>query len=325
MDKLEHFLKKNQHRTMYYFTDRSDILQYVMVLSIYEGVIFMVDLKEGDIRYVDAGQIQQRFYVDEIQEFPENIREQPVEDLIRDRMLFRDSIKILVHSSIEGGFAMIGPGYILDISRDGTFTLLGLADFPDSLTQHGLFQKYDLEYFYNHKNTISQNVRDIYTRIHQNFLANLENIQKEWELFSRDPARHLQGVHTLLEQYNERNKQYDELKNLAIEMYKIWKQLSAEHDMMEVQSDPVSFDQNLQQNHKKQLLYRKLDKMKLIEKHATDLLVKLHISQTCLMFYIHIILCEMSTIRFRIDKTIERQDRIQKCFQPSALIGFLQS
>jgi hypothetical protein len=43
------------------------------------------------------------------------------------------------------------------------------------------------------------------------------------------------------------------------------------------------------------------------------------------MFYIHIILCEMSTIRFRIDKTIERQDRIQKCIQPSTLIGFLQS
>lgn len=327
MDKLDHFLKKNHHRAVYYFTNRREHLQYVMVLSIHDGTIFMLDLKDGEIPYVETGQIQRRFYVEstERQEFPENFREQPAEDLIRDKRLFRDAIKILTQNQTDLNILFIGPGYILDVARDGGFTIIELTDFPDSLNQHGLFQKCDLEYFYNHKYTIAKTIQDRYTWIYQNFVKNMENIQQEWEMFSRDPGRHLQGIYTLLAQYNERTKQYNELKNLISKLYTTWKQVSAEYDILEVQPDPVSFDQNLKQNHKKQELYRKLDRLKLIEKHATDLLVKIHIAHSCLMLYIHILMCEMSTIRFRADRTAELQEKIQKFVagQPQSVITAL--
>jgi len=314
MDKLENFLKKNHHRVIHYFTTKEDILSFVLVLSIYEGVMFMVDVRDGDIGFVETGQFQKRFYVTEMdrQEIPMSIREQPAEDLIRDKKLMTEALRILQRTPTEGNLLVLGPGYMLDVKEDGSFTISNLIDFPETLEQHGIFQKYDLEYFYTHKNTISQNVRTIYDRMHQNFLENLEHIQKEWADFSKDPSRHLSGIQTLLVQYDERMRQREELKKMVMDMYKMWKQFSSEHDMLEMQADPVSFDQTLQQNHKKQMLYKKIDRIKLIEKHSTDLLVKIHIACTCLMFYMHILSCEMEGLHFRIDHTIKLQNDIQK-------------
>jgi hypothetical protein len=314
MDKLENFLKKNHHRVIHYFTTKDDILAFVLILSIYEGVMFMLDVRDGDIAYMETGQFQKRFYVEDMerQEFPPCLREQPAEDLIRDKKLLCEALKILQKSPNEGTLLVLGPEYMLDVARDGTFVLSKLIDFPETLEQHGIFQKYDLEYFYTHKNTISQNVKTIYSRMHQNFLDNLEHIQAEWTDFSKDPSRHLSGIQSLLVQYDERMRQCEELKRMVMDMYKLWKQLSSEHDMMEIQVDPVSFDQTLQQNHKKQLLYRKLDRIRLIEKHSTDLLVKIHIACTCLMFYMHILSCEMGGLHFRIDNTVKLQNDIQK-------------
>lgn len=314
MDKLEHFLKKNHHRIIYYFTGRDESLWMVMVLSIYEGVPFLLDLRDGDLQFVETGQFQKRFYVEEmaVQEFPETLREQPTDNLMRDRMLLQDSFKILIRSPMEGSLLVMGPGYMMDVGKDGSYVLSRLVDFPDSLNQHGVFQKYDLEYFNNHKNTIAQNVKTIYQKMHENFLENLDHLRREWETFSRDPSRHMAGIKGLLVQYEERTKQCEELKRLIMDMYQIWKQLSNEHDLLEIQADPISFDQNLQQNQKKQLIYRKLDRIKMIEKHATDIMIKIHIACTCLMFYMHILSCEMSTLCFRIDKTAELQEKIQK-------------
>lgn len=314
MDKLEHFVKKNHHRILNYFTDPNNNIAFVSVLSIYDGVLFMLDLRGGDIPFLETGQFQKKFLVEtmETQEFPANLREQPAETLIQDKRFLRESLKILLSNPMEGGVLILGPGYMLDVAKDGSFVILKLADFPDSLNQYGIFQKYDLEYFYNHKNTISQNVKDIYHRMHQNFLTNLDNTQKDWTSFTRDPDKYLHGIQVLLKQYDERMKQCQELKTLIMNMYQIWKQLSREYEMLELQDEPISFDQNLQQNHKKQMLYKKLDRLKLIEKHATDLLNKIHISSTCLMFYIHILSCEIGTIHFKIDKTMEIQEKIQK-------------
>lgn len=314
MDKLEHFLRKNHHRVVYYFTSTSDMLVYVMVLSIFEGVVFMVDVKDGDIPFTESGSFQKRFFVSELpsQEMPVSIHDQPIDKLIRDKDLLRSSLKILQKKNMGGNLVILGPSYLVDVSGDGSFNLSGLADFPDTLDQHGIFQKYDLEYFYNYKNTISQNVKVIYGHLHQNFLENLEQIKSEWDHFSKDPSRHFSGLETLLSHYGERAKQCDELKKLIMTMYQIWKQLSSEYELIEARSEPVSFDQNLQLNQKKQQLYRKLDRIKLIEKHATDLLVKIHVACTCLMFYIHMLTCEMGTIHFRIDQTIDLQDKLQK-------------
>jgi hypothetical protein len=327
MDKLEHFLKRNQHRTVYYFTDRKEIVYYVMILSIHDGVLYILDVRDGGIPYIETGQVQKRFYVEprEHQDFPDNMREQPIEDLIKDKSLFRDAIKMLIPTPLEGSLLCVGPRYLLDVKKDGTFTIFSLVDFLDSLNQHGIFQKYDLEYFYNHKNTITHTVRDTYTCIQQNFIANMEKTQHEWDLFCRDPSKYFQGIHNLLLQYHERGKQYTELKTLLVNMYDMWKKLSAEYDMLEVQGTPISFDQNLQQNHKKQLLYRKLDRLRLIEKHSTDLAVKIHIAHTCIMLYIHIILCEMSTIRFKVDRSTDLQVKIQKFIehQSPAVLQFV--
>ena len=325
MDKLEHFLKKNHHRIIYYYTSRDDILWFVMVLSILEGVVFLLDVRDGDIPYMDTGQLQKRFFIEkkETQDFPSILREQPAEHLIRDKKLLTEALKILMNNPIDCNLLIMGPGYCIDTQKNNTisFSILHLEDFPDTLDQHGIFQKYDLEYFYHHKNTISQNVKLIYMKMHENFLNNLEHMQRDWESFSRDPSRQLDGIKGLLVQYNERMKQCEELKSLIMNMYQMWKQMSAEHDLLEVQADPVSFDQSLQQNHKKQLLYRKLDRIKLIEKHATDLLIKIHIACMCLMFYMHILSCEMGTIHFKIDKTVELQQKIQRFIlqTPSAL------
>lgn len=314
MDKLEHFVKKNHHRILCYLTDRKENISFVVILSVFEGVLFMLDLRDGDIPFIETGQFQKRFYVEpmETQEFPHNLREQPAEILIQDKKFLREALKILLQNPMDGGVCILGPGYILDVSKDGSFVLMRLVDFPDSLNQHGIFQKYDLEFFYNHKNTISQNVKEIYSRMHQNFLSNLENTQKDWETFTKNPSKHLNGIHNLLVQYEERVKNHNELKSMLVSMYQIWKQLSNEYEMLELQHEPISFDQTLQQNHKKQTLYKKLDKLKLIEKHATDLFMKIHISCTCIMFYIHILSCEMGTIQFKVDKTMEIQDKIQK-------------
>lgn len=321
MDKLEHFVKKNHHRVLSYFTDKKDHIAFVMILSIYDGVLFMLDLRGGDILFTETGQFQKRYYIEEttIQEFPENLREQPAEILIRDKQFLKDSLKILLNNPMEGGVLILGPGYILDVAKNGSFDISRLMDYPDSLNQYGIFQKYDLEFFYNHKNTISQNVKEIYNRMHKNFLTNLENTKKDWESFSRNPSKHLTGLQNLLVQYNEKMSQYNELKSLTMNMYKLWKQLSQEYDLLGVQESPISFDQSLQLNHKKQMLYKKLDRIKLIEKHATDLLVKIHIICTCIMFYVHILSCELGTIHFKIDKTIEIQDKIQKCLIQTAI------
>jgi hypothetical protein len=287
---------------------------YVMVLSIHDGIVFMMDLTEGDLSYVDIGQFQKRFYIEdmEIQEFPKHIREQPVENLFRDKNLLQDSLKILMQSPVEGSLLIMGSEYIMDVNTDGTFILRRLVDFPDSLEQHGLFQKYDLEYFYNHKNTISQNVKLIYDKMRQNFIDNLDHIRNQWETFSKDPMQHLGGIKDLLVQYHEKTTQCEELKDLLKNMYSIWKQLSAEHDLLEVQETPINIEQNIAMNNRRQLLYRKLDKIKWIEKHATDLLVKIHIICTCLMFYIHIIACEIGKIHYRLDSTVELQKKIQQ-------------
>ncbi len=325
MDKLEHFVKKNHHRILSYFTDRKEMICFVAILSVYEGVLFMLDLREGDIPYVETGHFQKRFYIDTIenQEFPSTIREQPAEQLIQDKKFLRESMKILLQNPMEGGVLILGPGYLLDVGKDGSFLIMRLQDFPDSLNQYGIFQKYDLEYFYNHKNTISQNVKEVYNKMHHNFLTNLETTQKDWETFTKNPTKHLHGIHVLLEQYNERMKQCTELKTMIMNMYQIWKQLSNEYEILELQIDPISFDQTLQQNHKKQILYKKLDRLKLIEKHATDLLMKIHISCTCIMFFIHILTCEMGSIHFKIDKTIEIQDKMQKCLVQAQFSDFV--
>jgi len=330
MDKLEHFLKKNHHRIIYYFTDRAERLMYVLVISVYEGVPFMLDLTEGDLTYAEMGQFQKRFFIDEMatQEFPENLREQPAESLIRDKKLLKDAFKVLIHTPMEASLLVLGPGYLLDVDKEGNFILKQLIDFPDSLDQHGIFQKYDLEYFYNHKNTISQNVNLIYDRMKHNFIENLDHIQKEWEIFSKNPMHHMGGIKTLLIQYEERTQQCEELKKLLMNMYQIWKQLSSEHDLLEVQQVPINLEQNLAMNTRRQTLYRKLDRIKLIEKHATDLLIKIHIVCTCLMFYMHILVCEMGKLHFRIDKTIELQEKIQKFVlrTPSpSMISFMNS
>jgi len=325
MDKLEHFLKKNHHRIIYYYTSREDMLWFVMVLSILEGVVFLLDVREGDIPYMDSGQFQKRFYMETANnnQFPPILRQQPAEHLIRDKKLLTEALKILMRSPIDCSLFIMGPGYCIDASKDTeiTFQVMQLEDFPDTLDQHGILQKYDLEYFYHHKNTISQNVKLIYSKMHEHFLDNLDHMQRDWESFSRDPSRHLNGIKVLLVQYNERIKQCEELKSLIMNMYQMWKQMSAEHDLLEIQADPISFDQSLQQNHKKQILYRKLDRIKLIEKHATDLLIKIHIACTCLMFYMHVLSCEMETIHFQIDKTVELQQKIQRFVQhtPSTL------
>lgn len=325
MDKLEHFLKKNHHRIIYYFTNQEERLMYALILSIYDGVIFVLDLTEGDIPYIETGQFQKRFYVEDADDFPDVLREQPAENLIRDRILMKEAFKILIRNPMDGTLMVFGPGYMMDVAKDGEFSIKKLIDFPDSLDQHGILQKYDLEYFYNHKNTISKNVKTIYDRMNQNFIENLDHIQKEWENISKDPSRHLNGIKSLLIQYNERNQQCDELKKLLMNMYQIWKQLSSEHDMMEVQAVPINIEQNMAMNNKRQLLYRKLDRIKLIEKHATDLLVKIHIACTCLMFYIHVIICEMGSLHFRIDRSIALQDQIQKYVMqtPTSIISLL--
>jgi hypothetical protein len=314
MDKLEHFLKKNHHRIVHYFTTMNNNLMYVLVLSVYEGVLYMIDLKDGYIPYVDTGNFQKRFYISERyeQKIPDPLHEQPIDHLVKNDSLLKGSLKVLLRKQVEGNLVVMGSNYLMDVQPNGNVLILELTDFPDTLEQHGIFQKYDLDYFYNHKHTISQNVKIVYDRFHSNFLDNLHIIKTDWETFSRDPAKHLSGFEVLLEQYNERTKQYDELKTLVMNMYQIWKQLSSEHDMMENQTDPVSFDQNLKLNQKKQLIYRKLDKIKLIEKHATDLLVKIHIACTCLMFYIHLLSCEMGEIQYRLGTILEAQTKIQK-------------
>ena len=314
MDKLEHFLKKNHHRIVHYFTNMNNNLIYVMVLSIYDGVLFMVDLKDGYIPFIETGNFQKRFYVSERyeQKLPEPLHEQPIDQLVKNDLLLKGSLKVLQRKQMDGNVVIMGSNYLLDVKPDGSYIIMDLTDFPDTLEQHAIFQKYDLDYFYNHKHTISQNVKIIYDKFHTNFLENLEIIKNEWENFSKDPTRHLSGFEVLLEQYNERTKQEEELKNLVMSMYQIWKQLSSEYDMMEVQTAPVSFDQNLKINQKKQMLYRKLDRIKLIEKHATDLLVKIHIASTCLMFCIHLLTCEMGEIQFRLGNILEVQNKIQK-------------
>lgn len=314
MDKLEHFLKKNHHRIVHYFTNNSNNLIYVLVLSVYDGVLYMIDLKEGYIPYVDTGNFQKRFYVNERyeQRLPEPLHQQPIDDLLKNDSLLRGSLQLLRRKQMEGNVVVLGSNYVIDVRPDNSLLILELMDFPDTLEQHGIFQKYDLDYFYNHKHTISQNVKMIYDRFHANFLENLERIKNEWEDFSKDPLRHLSGFETLLEQYNERTHQCEELKKLVMSMYQIWKELSSQYDMMEVQTEPVSFDQNLKMNQKKQLLYRKLDRIKLIEKHATDLLVKIHIACTCLMFSIHLLTCEMGEIQFRLGNILDAQNKIQK-------------
>jgi hypothetical protein len=314
MDKLEHFLKKNQHRIVHYFTNTNDNLVYVLVLSIYDGVLFMVDLKDGYIPFVETGNFQKRFYVaDRVeQKLPEPLHEQPIDLLIRNDDLLKGSLKVLQRKQIDGNVVIMGSNYLIDTKPDGSYVIMDLTDFPDTLEQHAIFQKYDLDYFYNHKHTISQNVKIIYDRFHTNFLENLEVIKNEWENFSKDPTRHLSGFEVLLEQYNERTKQCGELKKLVMSMYQIWKELSSEYDTMEVQSQPISFDQNLKMNQKKQMLYRKLDRIKLIEKHATDLLVKIHIACTCLMFCIHLLTCEMGEVQFRLGNILDVQNKVQK-------------
>lgn len=328
MDKLEHFLRKNHHRVIHYFTTNDDILTYVLVISIYDGVPFIVDVKEGDIKFIDGGNFQKRFHVSDnnTMEFPPSIHDQPIEHLLRDKKLLYESLKILQQKPIDGNLIILGPNYLMDVNSDGSYKLYELMDFPDTIDQHGIFQKYDLEYFYNHKNTISQNVKIIYSRLHNNFLDNLDHIRSEWEIFSKDPTKYLSGLEMLLSQYRERTQQCEELKKLIINMYQIWKQLSSEYDMLEIQADPVSFDQNLQMNQKKQLLYRKLDKLKLIEKHATDLLIKLHIAYTCLMFYIHLLTCEMGSIHYRIDQSIDLQSRLCKFITntPTSMLNLLR-
>lgn len=314
MDKLEHFLKKNHHRIVHYFTNMGDVLAYVMVLSVHDGVLYMVDLRDGHIPYVETGSFQKRFYVSEkcASSIPEPVHEQPTDGMMRDEKLWKGALRVLRRKQVEGSVVVMGSNYLIDARPDGSFVVSELVDFPDTLEQQGIFQKYDLDYFYNHKHTISQNVRLVYDRFHTHFLENLEAIKTKWEDFSKNPTRHLSGLEVLLAQYEERNKQSAELKNLVLNMYQIWKQLSSEYDAMEVQVEPVSFDQNLKMNQKKQLLYRKLDKIKLIEKHATDLLLKIHIARTCLLFCIHLLVCEMGDIQFRLDDILETQTKIQK-------------
>lgn len=314
MDKLEHFLKKNQHRIVHYFTNMNNNLVYVLVLSIYDGVLFMVDLKEGYIPYVEQGDFHKRFYVSDRQEQkpPDPLHEQPIDHLMKNESLLKGSLKVLQQKQMEGNVVIMGSNYLIDVKTDGSYTIMDLTDFPDTLEQYALFQKYDLDYFYNHKHTISQNVKITYDRFHTNFLENLQIMKTEWENFSKDPAKHMTGIENLLEQYNERTKQCDELKKLVMNMYQIWKQFSSEYDTMEMRSAPVSFDQNLKINQKKQLLYRKLDRIKLIEKHATDLLVKIHIACTCLMFSIHLLSCEMGEVQHRLDNILNVQNKIQK-------------
>lgn len=314
MDKLEHFLKKNHHRIIHYFTNMNNNIVYVMVLSVYDGVLFMVDLKDGFIPFVDTGNFQKRFYVKEgcEQKLPEPIHEQPMDHLIRNDNLLRESLKVIQRKQVDGNLVILGPNYLIDMRPNGMYMISELTDFPDTMDQHGIFQKYDLDYFYNHKHTISQNVKMVYDRFHINFLENLETIKKEWENFSRNPSEHLSGFEVLLGQYNERSKQCGELKKLVMNMYQIWKQLSSEYDLMEVQAEPVSFDQNLKMNQKKQVIYRKLDKIKLIEKHATSLLLKIHIACTGLMFYIHLLTCELGEVQFRLANIRESQAKIQK-------------
>lgn len=314
MDKLEHFLKKNHHRIINYFTNTNNNLVYVMVLSIYDGVLFMVDLKDGYIPYIETGNFQKRFYVGESyeQKIPEPLHEQPIDILVRNDPLLKGCLKVLQRKPIDGNVVVMGSNYLLDVKPDGSYVVMELTDFPETLEQHAIFQKYDLDYFYNHKHTISQNVKIIYDRFQSHFLENLETNKMEWENSYKDPARHLAGFEVLLEHYHERTKQWGELKKLVINMYQIWKQFSTEYDMLEIQSAPVSFDQNLKINQKKQILYRKLDKIKLIEKHATDLLLKIHITSTCLLFYIHLLVCEMGDIQFRLGNILEVQNKVQK-------------
>lgn len=293
---------------------------YVMVLSVYDGVLYMIDLKDGFIPYVETGSFQKRFYIGERheQKLPEPLHEQPIDHLLQNDELLKGSLKVLQRKQIEGNLVVMGSNYMIDVKPNGVCLILELTDFPDTLDQHGIFQKYDLDYFYNHKHTISQNVKMIYDRFHINFLENLEIIKNEWEDFSKNPSRHLSGFEILLEQYNERSKQCEELKKLIMNMYQIWKQLSSDYDLLEIQAEPVSFDQNLKMNQKKQLIYRKLDRIKLIEKHATDLLLKVHIARTCLMFYIHLLSCEMGEIQNRLENILGAQNKIKKhLLQPS--------
>lgn len=287
---------------------------YVMILSIYDGVLYMIDLKDGFIPYVETGSFQKRFYISERYEqtLPEPLHEQPIDHLLQNDELLKGSLKVLQRKQIEGNLVVMGSNYMIDVKPNGVCLILELTDFPDTLDQHGIFQKYDLDYFYNHKHTISQNVKMIYDRFHINFLENLEIIKNEWEDFSKNPSRHLSGFEILLEQYNERSKQCEELKKLIMNMYQIWKQLSSDYDLLEIQAEPVSFDQNLKMNQKKQLIYRKLDRIKLIEKHATDLLLKVHIARTCLMFYIHLLSCEMGEIQNRLENILGAQNKIQR-------------
>lgn len=323
MDKLEHFLKKNHHRVVHYFTNMSNHLVYVMVLSVYDGVLYMIDLKDGFIPYVETGNFQKRFYVQERQDIPEPLHEQPMDHLIKKEGLLQGALKVLQRKPVEGNLVVMGSNYLLDVKPEGTWTVLELTDFPDTLEQLGIFQKYDLDYFYNHKHTISQNVKMIYDRFHVNFVGNLENMKTEWERLSKNPTQHLSGFEVLLEHYKERSRQCQELKKLVMNMYQIWKQLSMDYDMLDAQAEPVSFDQNLKMNQKKQMLYRKLDKIKLIEKHATDLLLKIHIACTCLMFSIHLLTCEMGDIQFRLGNIVNAQEKLQKhLFQSPAVMLF---
>jgi hypothetical protein len=323
MDKLEHFLKKNHHKALSYFTTKNDILVYVMVLSLFDGIIYIIDLNDGDIPYINSG-ITKRFYVEELNtsDIPVCIHDQPIDSLIRNKELLKESLKVLQTKNIDGNLLILGSNYCIEVLSND-YKLFSLTDFPETLEQHGVFQKYDLEYFYNHKNTISQNVKQVYTKLHQNFLTNLEQVKIQWEIFSKDPSQQLAGIQVLLQQYLERSNQREELKKLVISMYQTWKQISNEYDMLEIHEEPISFDQNLQLNQKKQLLYRKLDRIKLIEKHAIDLLVKIHISCTCLLFYIHLLLCEMGLIHFRINRSVVLQSQIQKFISTTNSISSL--
>lgn len=322
MDRVVNFLNSCQHKVLFLFHEHNRA-RFVLVASRRRSNLFLIELSHGGIEMVPTAQGQDSTEIPiegqspwsalAAEAYRYSIRSIPQEPFPNELATSRRILELLSGRVSSWGWDAPEPAsivgfhhpFLLLIDQHRACTIYRLDDFPWSLESDGCFVLIRLESFHQIKHTAHERIERLLNQ-KAAFIASAvsDYLQKTLHAWRIPHQKEVVGVlerdmETLLSIHKSLEKTgkelcglYKMLHNLSLEIFRVEERMSS--------VDHMVFHQILSIGQEKRKLYRSMDQMRLLEKHALEFLLTLYFR------YDHLYLTVLGLL-------IETQNRLLEC------------
>lgn len=325
MDRVVNFLNSHQHKVLFLFHEHNRA-RFLLVASRRRSSLFLIELSHGGVEMAPTvpslsptqdstalieGQPPWSALAAEAYRY--SIRSIPPEPFPNELGVCRRILEFLSGRMSSWGWDAPEPAsivgfhhpFLLIIDQHRACTLYRLDDFPWSLESDGCFVLIRLETFHQIKHTAHERIERLLDQ-KASFIASavsdyLQKTLRAWRIpnqkemvgiLERDMETLLSIRKSLERTGNELCGLYKMLHNLSLEIFQVEERMAS--------VDQMVFHQILSIGQEKRRLYRSMDQMRLLEKHALEFLLTLYFR------YDHLYLTVLGVL-------LETQNRLLEC------------